>query len=265
MRIRKERLNIPHLHRSLEGYRILHVSDIHFDESIASNSDLWEALRSGDLANIILITGDFITYDRYTNSLVEQLAGATAKDGVFGVLGNHDYMVSNIAQHFYHDILRRSRVSNNWHSLVYLLKNIGVRVLINEYVSVRTEAGVLIFIEGTDDPVIGNPEIAEREAEYDSSSFKVLMSHSPDILYSAELRKKKYDLILSGHTHGGQIRLPGIGPLFTATKYAKRNECSGTYKITDGTFVNVSSGVGHSLLPIRFNCPAELVVLELKG
>jgi predicted MPP superfamily phosphohydrolase len=120
-----------------------------------------------------------------------------------------------------------------------------------------------LFIEGTDDPVLGHPKICDRNSEYDSADLRLLMSHSPDILYSPELGKKKFDILFSGHTHGGQIRVPGVGALLTGTKYASRQESYGTYRTTGGMFVNVSAGIGYSLLPIRINCPAELVLIEL--
>jgi predicted MPP superfamily phosphohydrolase len=84
-------------------------------------------------------------------------------------------------------------------------------------------------------------------------------------LYSSGIKKKQFDLLLSGHTHGGQIRVPGIGPLLTGTRYAKRNETYGLFRRTNGMVVNVSSGIGYSLMPLRINCPAEIILIELSG
>jgi predicted MPP superfamily phosphohydrolase len=120
-----------------------------------------------------------------------------------------------------------------------------------------------VFVEGTDDPVLGHPKIAEGNLQFDSADLRILLSHSPDILYSDEIKRKKFDILLSGHTHGGQIRMPGIGALITGTRHAKRKESYGAYRTPDGMFINVSAGIGYSLLPIRINCPAELVLIEL--
>ncbi len=147
--------------------------------------------------------------------------------------------------------------------MIALLAAVGIRVLINEFALVRTPTGASLFIEGTDDPVLGHPKIGDRNSEYDSADLRLLMSHSPDILYSPELTKKKFDVLFSGHTHGGQIRVPSVGALLTGTKYASRRESYGTYRTSGGMFVNVSAGIGYSLLPIRINCPAELVLIEL--
>ncbi|MGI0023637.1 MAG: metallophosphoesterase [Nitrososphaera sp.] len=262
MRVRRERLAIPALNNGLQGYKILHVSDIHFDEKTRNNKTLWDQLHS-DEADLVVITGDFITEERYVNSLIEYLRDLKAKDGILAILGNHDYAFLTMAQHFRHYVMKRPYVQNNWKRLVSLLEKIGIKVLINNFEILKTSAGASLFIEGTDDPVLGSPKISGSSPEYESSDLKILLSHSPDILYSSELKKKKFELLLCGHTHGGQVSLPGIGPLITGTRHARRKESHGTFKASDGMFVNVSSGIGHSLLPIRINCPPELVLIEL--
>lgn len=262
MRIRRERIVIPSLRAELEGYCILHVSDIHFDEGIKENHDLWEVLHAGAV-DIILITGDFITHDKYTASLCGYLEGSKAPDGIYGILGNHDYYYRTMWQHFRHRILGKDYVPNDWKSLLNSLRRLGIEVLVNEHVLVRSAKGARIFVEGTDDPVLGNPKIAEPSPDYRSADLRILLSHSPDILYSQEIRRKDFDIILSGHTHGGQIRLPRIGPLLTGTHHAKRDEAFGLFKSADGVHVNVSAGIGYSLLPVRINCPAEIILIEL--
>ena len=262
MRVRREQIAIPGLNSKLAGYRILHVSDIHFDEKVKDDRELSHQLHSG-MADLILITGDFVTHERNIEPLVDYLIGSKAKDGMFGILGNHDYAYLTLKQHFRHYIMKKDLVSNDWRRMNSLLSEIGIRVLINEFTVVSTSSGASLFIEGTDDPVCGYPRISDRNSEYDSADLRILMSHSPDILYSAELRKKKFDILLSGHTHGGQIRIPGLGALLTGTTHATRRESYGTYRTPSGMFVNVSSGIGYSLLPIRINCPAELVLIEL--
>lgn len=261
LKIRRERIVIPVLAENLDGYKVLHVSDIHFDRKVGANRVLWEKLHDGS-ADLILITGDFITHERNIDSLLEYLDGTRANDGVYAILGNHDYRYLTLWQHFRHEILGREYQVNEWQKLVACLGRLGIRVLVNEQVLVRTSTGARIFLEGTDDPVLGSPEISPTSSDYDTSDLKILMSHSPDILYSKELEKKRFDVILSGHTHGGQIRLPGIGPLLTGTDRASRREAYGLFDAKDGTRVNVTAGVGHSLLPIRINCEAEIVLIE---
>jgi predicted MPP superfamily phosphohydrolase len=260
--VRKELAFIPALSAKLQGYRILHVSDIHFDEKVSKDKELREHLHS-DIADLILITGDFVTHERSIEPMVQYLAGSRAKNGIFGILGNHDYAVLTMKQHFLHSVMKRDLIPNDWKRMNTLLSEIGIRILINGFASIKTSSGANLYIEGTDDPMLGHPKIAEESPEYDSADLRILLSHSPDILYSDEIKKKKFDILLSGHTHGGQIRIPGIGALLTGTRHAKRKESYGAYRTSSGMFVNVSAGIGYSLLPIRINCPAELVLIEL--
>jgi predicted MPP superfamily phosphohydrolase len=262
MRVRREVLKVPGLNSKLAGYKILHVSDIHFDEKVGNDRELWDHLHSG-MADLILITGDFVTHDRNIDPVVEFLAGSTARDGIYGILGNHDYALLTLKQHFLHGVMKREFIANDWRRMNSLLAKADIRVLVNEFASIRTSSGAGLFVEGTDDPVRGHPRITDSSPEYDSADLSILMSHSPDILYSDEIKKKKFDILLSGHTHGGQIRVPGIGALLTGTRYATRRESYGTYRTSGGMFVNVSAGIGYSLLPIRINCPAELILIEL--
>jgi predicted MPP superfamily phosphohydrolase len=262
LRTRRERIVIPSLAAELEGYRILHVSDIHFDKKVGRNRRLWEVLHN-DTADIVLITGDFITHDSYIQSLGEFLEGSRARDGVYGILGNHDYYYRTLWQHVRHSIFGKQYRPNDWQNLVRLLQRIGIKVLINEQVSIKSSNGSKIFIEGTDDPVLGRPEIHDPNPDYQEADLTILLSHSPDILYASSIKKKSFDLLLSGHTHGGQIRLPGVGPLLTGTRYARRHETYGLFRSLNGMAVNVSSGIGYSLMPVRINCPAEVILLEL--
>ena len=263
MRVRHELLVIPGLKPSLEGYTILHVSDIHFNRSVAMNATLRKQLHSGE-QDLVLITGDFVTHDRETSSLIEFLKGSTAKDGIYGILGNHDYSYRTFGQHFLHKIANRQYRPNDWKRMVALLSEIGIRVLVNESLVLVTRGGGQIYLEGTDDPVLGTPVIADQNSEFANSDLKILMSHSPDILYSDQIKKKEFDLVLSGHTHGGQVRIPGIGPLVTGTERASRQESYGMF--AKGKMrVNVSAGIGYSNLPIRVNCPPEVILIELSG
>ena len=248
----------------LEGYRILHISDIHFDEKVKRNRVLWDALHDAS-ADIVLITGDFITHDSYTELLVEFLEGSIARDGIYGILGNHDYYYRTLWQHARHNILGRDYAPNDWQRLVNSLERLGIKILINDYVSIKSARGPQIFLEGTDDPVLGKPEIGDPNPDYQLANLRILLSHSPDILYSSDIRKKKFDLLLSGHTHGGQIRVPGVGPLLTGTRYAKRSETFGLFRSLNGMAVNVSSGIGYSLMPLRINCPSEIILIEIVG
>ena len=260
VQVRNEILEIQNLKPELDGYCILHLSDIHFKGHVARDSTLRKILNSG-VADIILITGDFITGNEDIDPVIDYLRDIRARDGVYGILGNHDYVLSTIYHHARY-LVTKNIIPNDWKRLLRSLEKINIKMLINQYAVVKTR-GTKVFIEGTDDPYLGTPKIADVDLEYISSNLKILMSHSPDILYSKEMQKKKFDILLSGHTHGGQIRLPRIGPVATATKFATRREAYGLYK-RQNMYVNVSAGIGRSALPIRINCPPEVSILRLR-
>ena len=218
-------------------------------------------LISSQKADLIPITGDFITSNSDIEPVIGFLKKVESKDGIFATLGNHDYVYSTFLEHYIFSKIRGDK-KNNVQKLIESLSRIGIRPLVNEYALIKTRNST-IFLEGTDDSDSGNPTILDSDENYEKSDLKILLSHSPDMLYLPDLKKKSFDLMLSGHTHGGQIRLPFVGPLVTSTKYAQRKEALGFFK-RDKMYVNVSGGIGHSLLPVRINCPAEIVLITLK-
>ncbi len=260
LRVRKEVLTLPNLTSDLDGYVIMHISDLHFKDYMNKDEAL-NSLISSQKADLILITGDFITSDDDIDPVIDFLKKVKSRDGIFATLGNHDYLYSTILEHYVFSKIRGDK-KNNVERLIESLKRIGIRLLINEYVLIKTRNS-RIFVEGTDDPHLGSPLISNIDENYEKSDLKILLTHSPDMLYLSDLKKKSFDLMLAGHTHGGQIRLPFVGPLATSTKYAQRTEALGFFK-RDKMYVNVSGGIGHSYLPIRINCPAEIVLITLK-
>lgn len=260
IKLRKEVITMHNLAQDLNGYTIMHISDLHFKDYM-NKDDNFNNLISAQKADLILITGDFITSDNDIIPLLDFLKKIKSKDGIFATLGNHDYIYSTILENFIFSKLRGIR-KNNVQKLIESLSGIGIRLLINESALIKTRNST-IFLEGTDDPVLGNSIISDRDENYEKSDFKILLSHSPDMLYLPDFNKKIFDLMLSGHTHGGQIRIPFFGPLITSTKFAQKNEVLGLFR-KNKMFVNVSGGIGYSALPIRINCPSEVVLITLK-
>lgn len=260
IKIREKTIPTQSKNKNLDGYKILHISDIHFKEFM-NDTDTFRLLSSTKMADLVLITGDFITTDNDIEPAVNFLKQLQSNDGIYAILGNHDYVYSTIIEHFVMSRIRGD-IKNNVKKLVDSIRKIGINMLINESALLETR-GARIFIEGTDDPAIGNPKISEKNEQYEISDLKILLTHSPDMLYLDDYAKKDFDIVLCGHTHGGQIRLPFLGPLFTSTKYAPRNECYGLFK-KKKSIVHVSAGIGYSALPIRINCPSEITVFTLK-
>lgn len=237
---------------AFDGYRIAHVSDLHNAEMGDGNEKLLAMLREAE-PDIIAITGDLID-SRDTDVAV---ALAFSEEAVqiapcYYVTGNHEARVSE------YDELKTG------------LEACGVIVLENERVQVEV-SGEFITILGVDDPsfntgylfgddaTVISTKLAEITTEEDG--FTVLLSHRPELF--GTYVDCGMDLVLSGHAHGGQFRLPFVGGLVAPNQGLFPEYDSGLY--TEGsTNMIVSRGIGNSILPFRFNNRPEVILIELK-
>lgn len=235
-------VTLPRKHQHLDGLRIAFVTDTHVGPSFSADRllPITEALQR-EKPDILLFGGDFISESpRFLKSAIPALASMvpTARFGAYAVLGNHD--ISNI----------RSRITKP-------LREIGVQVLENEAVCIKTDRGDL-WIAGVDDAMLGKANVEATFLQVPSDAASLCLWHEPDYAGTAE----EYGpfLQLSGHTHGGQVRLPMLGPL--ALPRLGRRYASGRYQIGDMTLY-VSNGIGVYRPPVRLNCPPELVFVRL--
>jgi uncharacterized protein len=228
------------LPESFHGFRILHLADPHVDgiDGLAETV----AERVADLpADLCVMTGDYRfemegPCDAVYSGMATILSRVRAHHGVLAILGNHDE--SDIAVQ---------------------LESLGVRMLINEAVEI-TRGGDSLWTVGVDDPHHYGCEDLEGALEsVPPGAFKVILAHSPEMF--DEAAAAQIHLYLCGHTHAGQICLPGIGaPLMNA-------DCPRAY--THGPWQHggmqgyTSAGVGCSLLPVRYNCPPEITLIEM--
>ncbi|MBA4601333.1 hypothetical protein H2C83_03145 [Thermoactinomyces sp. AMNI-1] len=149
----------------------------------------------------------------------------------------------------------------NWSSNAkQCLANSGFRLLMNEGTSIKRGQD-LIYLSGIDDLLSGTPDPAKvfKNPRLDPDVFHILLVHEPD--YTKETEKRPVDLQLSGHSHGGQIRLPGTGPLITpalARKYP-----SGLYRISERLTLYTNRGLGTTILPFPLYCRPEVTMIEL--
>jgi predicted MPP superfamily phosphohydrolase len=233
-----ERIPIPigNLHPALESFTILQISDLHLypltqPALIKKSVEMANALKP----DLVVITGDYVWQDLDAIfELAPILSGLDAKYGVFSTLGNHDYWLDA-------DVITAA------------LKTAGLPVLINQGLSIEQGKGKL-YLAGLDDGWSGEPDL---DATLDGASPGepvILLCHEPDLAdqYSLEGR---IDVQLSGHTHGGQIRLPGIGAL--VLPYLGRKYDQGLYNI-NGMLLYTNRGLGVISEPVRFNCPPEI-------
>ena len=226
---------------AFDGYKILHVSDLHIDGRPLLTEKLGELLGKLD-ADVCLITGDYRFEDEGPcESIYPEMRklfpSLDRRDGVFSILGNHD--LSEIA---------------------FGLNDIGMRVLVNESVEIR-RGNESIWVVGLDDPFDYKcDDLRGALANVPAEPFKVLLVHTPELYQSAS--DLGLDLYLCGHTHAGQIRFPIVGSI--------RNNADCPKEYAYGLWRHgsmqayTSAGAGCSGLPIRYNCPPEVTLIELR-
>jgi len=240
IQVRFNPVNLPTLPRPFVGLRLLHLSDIHLD----MDPDILQALIARVAAtahDLCVITGDFRarTYGDSQASL-DAMAELRAhlKGPVFGVLGNHDFI-----------------------EMVPDLERLGVRVLLNENLVLERD-GTHIFVAGIDDPHYYGADNLEKAADgIPLGAITILLSHSPEIFRHAA--HAGFHLMLCGHTHGGQICLPGGIPL-TYNAKCPRSLGLGAWRWGEMQGYT-SAGAGSCVVPVRFNCPPEITVHQLLG
>ncbi len=216
------------------GIRAVHLTDTHFSTSIFSSSEVATAIAELN-PDMIFHTGDLVTFRRGLEEAASFLAGLSEVAPVYLVPGNHDHW-SGIGG----GVLKRELGS-------------GVRVLLNEAVHIGD-----LIIAGVDDPYTGRANLVEA-LRGTGKATTILLAHSPQIIGGASSR---VDLVLAGHTHGGQVRFPGVGALWLPLPRKYRRFDYGLFT-TGRTKMFVSRGVGTGYIPLRLNCPPEIVVVNL--
>jgi len=249
--VTRRELMIPGLPPSLEGLTICHLSDLH----TAGFGRVERALRKALLgieADIWMITGDIVATMDGLPALARVLDGFKPKHGMFGVLGNgeHDPAMPGAATAGY-------------------LRELGISVLVNEAVTVSTR-GAWVQVIGVDDPYLGLDDPDRAFGGLGQADLRILLAHSPDVIMN--LHEHKVDLILAGHTHGGQIRLPLLGVVWSHCRYNLGLE-SGYFDPEAiskrvgwdvRTRMYVSRGISVSGVRARFLCRPEIALLTLR-
>ncbi|MDI6703284.1 MAG: metallophosphoesterase [bacterium] len=227
-------LSIEGLPTTLSGLTIVHLSDLHMKRIGKRERKVVEIVNE-IRPDLVVITGDYESGKRITPRCMEFMNSLHSKNGIFGVLGNNDIYIQEIKR----------------------LK--GGRILVNEGVNLRINDTTFSII-GVDDPYTNRDDLKKAMDCIEKKDFTLLLAHSPKII--KEAAKKGISLVLTGHTHGGQICLPFIGPIVTLLKHGKRY-FSGLYKV-DNTFLYVNKGLGVTILPFRTFCQPEITFITLK-
>lgn len=236
--VRHNRLPITSLPAAFEDFTILQISDLHLDMADDFPHALIEAVRGVEY-DLCVLTGDFRadTFGPFEPALkgLEQVR-AHLKGDVYGVLGNHDSIC-----------------------MVPGLESLRIRMLLNECVPlVRGED--TIYLAGIDDPHYYRADNLEKAADdIPEGAVSVLLAHTPEIYRHAALAD--FDAMLCGHTHAGQICLPGRIPLMCNAR-CPREFCAGAWRYRDMSGYT-SAGSGACVVDVRINCPPEITLHHL--
>jgi hypothetical protein len=244
IRYRTVDLALPRLPRAFDGYRILHITDPHFDAAEGLGEAIVRTVTGAEV-DLCVLTGDFRTAERgpFTEiGILEPLdavrSGVRAADGFLATLGNHD--TAEMLPH---------------------LRRLGLQVLINRTHHVR-RAGATLALTGIDDVhSYYTPAAYAALAANDPATFGIVLAHSPEM--AGEAAAAGYDMYLCGHCHGGQFCLPGGRPLITHLS-RHRTLYAGAWRHGD-MWGYTSSGAGLANPPIRFNCRGEVTEFRLRA
>lgn len=241
---------------------ILHLSDTHFSGRNLFLNKFFDKL-SQDTYDIAVITGDIIDCPKGISQCVEALKKIKTRFGFFAVLGNHDYFNYGFLDAFNHNFPYQTYPSrkNDADKLQKELMRINIKVLKNqtEEINVPEEK---ILIHGLDDPTTGRADVKLIQPNFNPQRANILLTHTVDALQHIE--EGNIDVSFSGHSHGGQIRFPGVGAVIAHTTFG-RNYAGGLKKLK-GVHCCISRGTssGRFLTP-RLFCRPEAIIVKVLG
>lgn len=238
--VERRAIGLRRLPQELDGLRLVQLSDIHHS-NFTGSSQIERAIETANSLepDIIALTGDYVSHESaYAAPCAEMLGRLRARCGVYAVLGNHDHWTDAAL-------------------ITDLFRAEGIRMLVNE--GMRFERnGASFWLAGVDDTMVGLEDLPLALAGSRADEMKLLLAHNPVILRRAA--RAGVDLVLSGHTHGGQVTLRSER---SASGRPRRRILRGLGRLGE-TQIYVTRGLGTVVLPIRYGCPPEVSLLELR-
>ncbi len=239
VKIRHNEITVASLPSAFDGYTLLQVTDLHLDMADDIPCVLIDAIHRVSYDACVL-TGDFRakTFGPYEPALKAlRQVRSHLRSPIYGILGNHDSIC-----------------------MVPEMEAMGIRMLLNESVALRLDDEA-IYLAGIDDPHYYRADNLEKAVScIPDAAFSILLSHSPEMYRHAAYAG--FDVMLSGHTHGGQICLPGRIPLMVNAR-APRSICNGAWRYNQ-LCGYTSAGSGVSIVDVRLNCPPEITLHRLR-
>jgi predicted MPP superfamily phosphohydrolase len=237
--VQQKTLRVASLPPPLDGLRIAHLSDLHMTGQLGREFyDLVVDETNALAPDIIVITGDILEKEACLPWIAPTLGRLEARHGKFFILGNHEQRLRDVSS------LREMMVGVGFVDLGGKCQTLEI-------------SGCDVLLAGTEVPWFGRSPVIEPSLT--PSLFRILLSHSPDQFQWA--KSQDVDLMLAGHTHGGQIRLPWLGAVIAPSLHGSRY--AGGLYFEPPTLLHVSRGLA-GIHPIRLNCPPELALLILK-
>ncbi len=232
-------IRLKRLPKRLDGFKIIHLSDTHHSPF----TSLEHIERTVKIANrlkpdMFLLTGDYVSHEReYIPPVAAVLGKLKAKHGVYACLGNHDHWTdAGLVTH--------------------LFRGEGINVLINEGFRFETRRGSF-WLAGVDDYMVGKTDVPAALRGSFPDEMKLLLAHNPIIF--REAARAGVDLTLSGHTHGGQIKIRDDEKRL----FPKRKLKAGLHQRKNSQ-IYITRGIGTVVVPMRYQCPPEISLLELR-
>lgn len=230
---------IADLPREFDGFTILHISDLHSKRFGHGQSELMELIKEKDF-DIVAVTGDLINKKHPETGPMVELIKQLQDKPMYFVPGNHEWR-------------------DGFHTEP-LLEDNGVRVMRNNHIKI-TKGDQTIYLVGVDDPHTGRDNIELAMEDVPDKAAAVLLAHSPEVFPKAV--ERDVDLVLCGHTHGGQVRLPFVGALVVPGQGLFPKWDYGVFR-EEETVMLINGGLGESELPIRFLSKPEIVYVTLR-
>lgn len=233
-------VHFKNLPKEFRGFKILQLSDIHIDGVLDRGERLREKISRIEF-DLCVITGDFrfftfYDYEKAMAGMKGLVDSLRCEHGILGILGNHDFI-----------------------EMVPFLEAMGIQLLLNEALPMKRDHD-LIWVAGVDDPHFYQvDDLAKAFEGIPQEAFKILLAHSPELF--DEAAHLGVDYYLCGHTHGGQICLPGTIPILTNANCPRRY-VTGSWKYHKMAG-HTSRGTGSSGLAVRFFCPPEITLHTL--
>jgi uncharacterized protein len=237
--LEKVEIKLKRLPKKLDGFRIVHLSDIHHSPF----TNLEHISRAVQVSNhlkpdMFVLTGDYVSHEtEYIAPVAKVLGKLEAEFGTFACLGNHDHWTDA-------DFVTES------------FRKVNINVLINEgfRLNIRESS---FWLAGVDDYMVGKTDVPASMRGSFPDEMKILLAHNPVIIRQAA--KFGVDLMFSGHTHGGQIKVRDAKKRI----FPKRKLSSGLHR-RKNTQIYITRGIGTVVLPVRYQCPPEISLIELQ-